>query len=297
MPKPPPPPPRRTVTDPSEGRPVRLTDAWLVAVDQIQPNPWQPRQHTDATAMQELIADIKARGIMLPLLVRPLDDDTYQVIAGGRRYAAAVAAGLTQVPVRVQAMSDTEAQDASIRENVQREQMDPEDEGRYYIFLRDSRQGLSLRDIGAAIGKSHMYVQRRITLVEKPGALAAYRAGEANLFDLVGGWEAPEPMPLDTITINGRPTVTDSYSPQSPSDTVTDSYNPPAGAVPVTDSYSSARPVQRRPAIYKPFHTLHQHMARLDPQALDADERQHLRTTIEQIQTQLEHLKAQLGEE
>jgi len=304
---------RQPVTAPTDGQAVRARDAWQMPLDRIQPNPWQPRQHADSALLDELITDIRERGIMQPLVVRPLGEDHFQVVAGERRYQAAKALHLKTVPVRVQEYTDEEARAASIRENVHREPMDPEDEGLYYLSLQD--EGMSVRQIGAAIGKNYQYVQRRITLVKKPGALAAYRAGAANLADLAGEWEAPSLVPMDQV--GQIVTLSDSLGGFVQSAAVTESHNAAGWGqnAAVTESHSSVgfgrsavvteshnietapRSFQRRQAIYKPFQSLSLHMERLAPTTLDRDERQELRATIRTLQTQLANLTTELGEE
>src|SRR4051812_18678897 len=99
----------------------------------LDPNPDQPRRLADADRLAELAADVQERGILEPLLVRPTDDGRYQVIAGGRRLAAAEIAGLDQVPCLIRDdLTDEEARAIALVENLQREDLDPEDEGRAF---------------------------------------------------------------------------------------------------------------------------------------------------------------------
>src|SRR5689334_11267886 len=139
-----------------------LASARLLPRDLIDPNPWQPRQHADPERLAELRADIAARGILQPLVVRPHGEDRYQVVAGERRYQAAGLAGLAGLPCIIREVDDAEAQAIALVENLQREDLDIEDEARFLTSLHDA--GMSLREIGSAIHKSYQYVNRRIKL-------------------------------------------------------------------------------------------------------------------------------------
>lgn len=97
-------------------------------IESIARSNYQPRSYFDPTALQQLTASIKANGILQPLLVRPIADGHYELVAGERRYLAAQAAGLTKIPVVVQKMSDIEARQMALVENLQRENLSPIDE-------------------------------------------------------------------------------------------------------------------------------------------------------------------------
>lgn len=97
-------------------------------IESITRSNYQPRRYFCPTALQHLIASIKANGILQPLLVRPIADGQYELVAGERRYLAAQRAGLTNVPVVVQKMSDIEAREMALVENLQRENLSPLDE-------------------------------------------------------------------------------------------------------------------------------------------------------------------------
>lgn len=175
---------RHAVTAPTEDLGSRLVGARLLPIELIQPNPWQPRQHANPERMKELIEDVTARGILEPLIVRPVGDDRYEVVAGERRYRAAVAAGLGSVPVVVrQGMTEEEAREVSLVENLLREDLDIEDEARFLQALYEQKK--SLRAVAGAIHKSYQYVNRRLKLLEDPQALLAYREGLINLDYLI----------------------------------------------------------------------------------------------------------------
>jgi len=138
-----------------------LSGAMVVPISQLVPNILQVRQHFDLDALQELADDIKARGILEPLLVREAEPGSYEIIAGERRYRAAQVAGLVEVPVIVRQMDDKEAQFTMLAENLQRADLDPLDEQRFFQTLQ-REYNLSYSDIAKLINKSKGYVQNRL---------------------------------------------------------------------------------------------------------------------------------------
>lgn len=181
-----------------------LEGARALPLAALRPNPWQPRQHTDPDRLQELADDIATRGILQPLVVRDSGDGTYQIIAGGRRYAAATIAQLPSVPVIIVEMDEDAARDAAIVENIHREDLADEDEARYYAWLVGN--GMSLREIGAAIHKSHMYVKRKLDTLAAPPATAALEFADE------------PPVPLDTTpqTVTKRDSLPQTATPNEP---------------------------------------------------------------------------------
>lgn len=99
-----------------------------VPLDLLQPGKYQPRTRMDQEALGELAASIKAQGIMQPILVRPIEGERYEIIAGERRWRAARIAGLATVPVLVRAVPDRQALAVSLIENIQREDLNPLEE-------------------------------------------------------------------------------------------------------------------------------------------------------------------------
>jgi ParB family chromosome partitioning protein len=107
-----------------------LTDesSTFVLLEDLRLPQWQPRRYFDEAAMQELVASVEQHGILQPLLVRPLAGDGYEIVAGERRFRAAEKARLRDVPVIVRSMSDTEALQYALLENLQREDLNPVEE-------------------------------------------------------------------------------------------------------------------------------------------------------------------------
>ena len=95
----------------------------MLALTQMQPGRYQPRTRMNPEALAELADSIRAQGVIQPILVRPLHADSYEIIAGERRYRAAQMAGLTEVPVLVKAVSDEAALAMALIENIQREEL------------------------------------------------------------------------------------------------------------------------------------------------------------------------------
>ena len=159
--------------------------ALMVPVDQLVPDPGQPRRHFDETALAELAESVKREGILQPLLVRedgalPDGRSRYAIIAGGRRHRAAQLAGLAAVPVVVHA----ETRGSNLRilqliENLQREDLDALEEA---VAIRELMQlaNLSLEGVASRIGKPKSYAQRRVELLFDPRLTDAVRRGAIN---------------------------------------------------------------------------------------------------------------------
>ena len=102
--------------------------ATLVLIKEIHLPPQQPRRYFDPDALKELVNSIKQHGILQPLLVRPLSSEGYELVAGERRYRAAIESGLTEVPVVIRELNNSDALSLSLVENLQREDLNPVEE-------------------------------------------------------------------------------------------------------------------------------------------------------------------------
>ena len=140
----------------------RLPGALLVKIDAFSLSPNQIRRDMDGPALEELINDIKERGILEPLLVRRTPDKQYEIVAGQRRYMAARVAGLVEVPVIIKEMDDQEARLVMLVENIQREELSPADERAFYMVLQNEFN-YSIQEIAGLIHKSRHYVTRRLS--------------------------------------------------------------------------------------------------------------------------------------
>jgi ParB family chromosome partitioning protein len=144
----------------------------------IKPNPGQPRTRFDAEALAGLAASIETSGVVQPLLVRPLADGSYELIAGERRWRAAQQAGLEEVPAIVRDSDRAERVQMALIENVVRENLNPVDEARACAALVEDL-GLSKEELARRIGRSRPAVSNLIRLLELPDeALALLEAGE-----------------------------------------------------------------------------------------------------------------------
>jgi ParB/RepB/Spo0J family partition protein len=176
---------RADLTTPSDA----LKEARRVPLMLIDANAHQARQSFDETALAELAASIAAHGVIEPIIVRPVGD-RYQVIAGERRTRAARLAGLTEIPALVRDVSDQEAAYLTALENLQRADLDIEDEARQFAALLDLT-GLSQRALAEQLGINHVYLSRRVKLLQRPDLVAAYRAGHIGLMDAVAAVDSP----------------------------------------------------------------------------------------------------------
>ncbi len=152
-----------------------LPGARLIPVDLIDPNPYQPRTHMDEAALDELATSIRAHGVLQPVTTRP-HDGRYQLVAGERRWRAAIRAGLTEIPGIENDYDDVAMELFGLMENIQRADLDPIDEAHAYQRLME-RFGLSLRDVAERVSKSHTYIAQRLHLLDDPAIEAAVRDG------------------------------------------------------------------------------------------------------------------------
>jgi len=141
----------------------------LVAVDQLEPSPFQPRRAMDETALGELADSIGQRGILQPLLVRPKPglSGAYQIIAGERRWRAAQRAQLHEVPVLVRELSDADAMAAGLVENLQREDLNAVEEAEGYRRLM-AEFNIGQEKLGEAVGKSRQYINNIVRILKLP---------------------------------------------------------------------------------------------------------------------------------
>ena len=137
-----------------------------VPVDRIRPAPWQPRRHFRPESLAELADSIRSRGVLQPLLVRPVGEG-YELIAGERRWRAAVEAGLADVPVRVLDVDDRGAMELALIENLQREDLNPIEEAEGYHQLME-RYGLTQDDIAQRVGRARATVANALRLLTLP---------------------------------------------------------------------------------------------------------------------------------
>ncbi|MDF1542037.1 MAG: ParB/RepB/Spo0J family partition protein [Anaerosomatales bacterium] len=137
-----------------------------VAVDQIAPNPKQPRTDIDDDAVAELADSVRKVGILQAIIVRPYSDG-YQIIAGERRWRAARMAGLERVPVRVLNIGETESLELALIENLQREDLNPMEEARGFRRLLTDHQ-MTQAELADKVSKSRSAVTNALRLLDLP---------------------------------------------------------------------------------------------------------------------------------
>lgn len=139
-----------------------------IPLDRITPNPGQPRMTFDEDALAELAASITEHGVLQPILVRPMEElQRYQLVAGERRWRAAKAAGLHEIPALIEQLDDDTALEIGIIENLQREDLSPLEEA--MIYDRMTREhGYSVRRLAQKLGKDKGYIENRLRLAGAP---------------------------------------------------------------------------------------------------------------------------------
>lgn len=147
--------------------PTRSVGVRVVPVDHIEPNPEQPRLFFEPEALNELAASIREHGVLQPILVRPLGPNTYQIVAGERRWRASRLAGLTTIPALIEDIDDDTALEIAIIENLQREDLSPLDEAAMYDRMVHEH-GYSIRKLADKLGKDKGYLENRLRLADAP---------------------------------------------------------------------------------------------------------------------------------
>ncbi len=141
-------------------------DALEIGLDQIEPNPKQPRTDIDEESIAELADSIKKVGLLQPIIVRPMGEG-YQIIAGERRWRAARAAGLDTVPVRVVAATETASLELALIENLQREDLNSIEEARGYKRLLTEYQ-MTQAELADNVSKSRSAITNALRLLDLP---------------------------------------------------------------------------------------------------------------------------------
>jgi ParB family chromosome partitioning protein len=155
----------RRCRDTARARPAEQS----VPVEQLHPNPDQPRRAFSEDALAELAASIREKGVIQPLIVRPSPSgDGYQIVAGERRWRAAQRAQVHEVPVIVRDFDDTEVLEVAIIENIQRADLNPIEEAQGYRQLMD-RFGHTQEQLATAMGKSRSHIANLMRLLGPAG--------------------------------------------------------------------------------------------------------------------------------
>lgn len=141
-----------------------------IPLDQVVPNPYQPRTQFDPEKMEELIASVREQGILQPVLLRRIGPDRFQLVAGERRYRAAQAVGLAAIPAMVRECNEREMLEMAVVENVQREDIGAMEAARAYRRLNDEF-GLTHEAISQRVGKNRVSITNTLRLLNLPKAI------------------------------------------------------------------------------------------------------------------------------
>ena len=139
----------------------------LLRMDQIRPGRFQPRMAIGEKSLEELKASIKKSGVIEPIVVRPIAHGTYELVAGERRFRASQALGIQEIPAAVKALSDQEALELSLIENIQRDDLNPLEEAAGYSRLLNEF-GYTQEDIAAGVGKDRATIANLLRLLALP---------------------------------------------------------------------------------------------------------------------------------
>jgi ParB family chromosome partitioning protein len=156
-----------------KGEPAARKDTRTLPVAFLKPGKFQPRKRFDEQPLADLAASVKEKGVLSPILVRPLGPDAYEIVAGERRWRAAQIAKLHDVPVVIREMADSEALEIAIIENVQRADLNAIEEGAAYDELI-TRFGRTQEDVAKEVGKSRSHVANSIRLLRLPEKVKAW---------------------------------------------------------------------------------------------------------------------------
>lgn len=153
----------------SEAAPAAIPAERFVALDRISPNPNNPRRRFDEADLNDLAASIKNHGVVQPLLLRPKpgQPESFEIVAGERRWRAARAAGLSEVPVVLRDIGDRQSLEIAIIENVQRADLNAVEEAQAYETLIDEH-GYTQSDLADVLGKSRSHVANTLRLLKLP---------------------------------------------------------------------------------------------------------------------------------
>ena len=136
-------------------------------ISEIEPNRSQPRKEFDEQSLSELAESISSHGLLQPLLVRPLPHGGYEIVAGERRYRACRMAGLTEVPVIIRELTESETMELALIENLQREDLTPLEEAEGYAVLLNEHH-FTQEEIAQSMGKSRPAIANALRLLKLP---------------------------------------------------------------------------------------------------------------------------------
>ena len=145
----------------------------LINISEIKANKDQPRKDFKKEELEELASSIKSQGVLQPIVVRKKEDQQYEIIAGERRWRGAQIAGLHEIPALVKEMTDNEAQETALIENIQRENLNAVEEARAYKKLLEN-QNTGHDSLSTIIGKSKSHISNMLRLLELDDEILNY---------------------------------------------------------------------------------------------------------------------------
>lgn len=145
----------------------------MLPIGEVEPNREQPRRDFDQETLLQLADSIREHGVLQPILARPLPGGNYQIIAGERRWRASRIAGLGEIPVIVKELTDGEAMELALIENLQREDLNPVEEALGYQKLMD-QYGNTQEEVAKRVGKSRPAVANTLRLLQLPDQVLNY---------------------------------------------------------------------------------------------------------------------------
>jgi ParB family chromosome partitioning protein len=167
-----------------------------ISVADIMANPAQPRRQFDENAMADLVASVKAHGVLQPILVRDVAGGRYEIVAGERRWRAAQAAGLHDIPALVKTLDDRTAFEFALVENIQRADLNAIEEARGYARLI-SDFGHTQAALGSILGKSRSHISNLMRLLDLPAEVQAMvEGGQLSMGHARAVLGADEPLAL-----------------------------------------------------------------------------------------------------
>ena len=162
------------------GSPAERKGVLNLGIEEIRPDKHQPRRHFDEGHIEELAESIRSKGILLPLIVRRAPEG-YVLVAGERRWRAAQRAGMREVPAMVREVSEKEAFELALIENIQREDLNPVEEAEAYKRLIEEH-GLTQEELASRVGKERSTVANALRLLRLPDAIKqAIVAGQLSM--------------------------------------------------------------------------------------------------------------------
>ena len=142
-------------------------------IEHLKPSPNNPRKHFAEADLEDLATSIREKGLLQPIVVRPLASGDYEIVAGERRWRAAQRAGIHDVPVLIRELSDGEALEIALIENIQRSDLNPLEEARAYGLLLE-RFTYTQQQLADSVGKSRSHIANTLRLLNLPDAVRAH---------------------------------------------------------------------------------------------------------------------------